>query len=424
LKNNILVKLRHWLLPLVLLGGISAVCAETDACPDFVTRRGNKLYLNGREYRAIGVNVPNLHQSFLGTWHHDLQIYGSTAAAKAAMIRAVESAARSGFAFIRFFASPGYPSDIDKLYMKDRKAYWDGMDELFMLCRKNNIRVIPSLGCILGAAGFSNYFEEPARAIFDRGSRSRLALDEYIRDFVTRYKDSPTVLMWELQNETMLSADVPAVFQEEKMFEASVVKRWETSGTAGKLYRGGPRNDAFSYDEIIKLYREQCAFIHSLDPNHLVTSGDGETRPECTSRRETFPDFKFRADTPEERIGNNLRAQPPPLDVFSYHFYGKFASPGKTDDETSRWMRRIIRASLAEGRPVFIGEIGEIDGPKGAPEQKWLLHWIDEAENTEISLMALWVWHFPWQPELTMDENNIGPLIRRCREFNRRHAGK
>ena len=413
-------KLKHLFFLSGLLGVIAVACAGAEDRSGFVTRRGNQLYLNGLPYRAIGVNIPNLHQSFLGTWHHDQQIYGTTAAAKAAMIRAVESAARNGFAFIRFFATPGYPSDIDKLYMKDRAAYWTGMDELFELCRKNNIRLIPSLGCILGAAGFSTYYEEPARAIFDRRSHSRRALDEYVRDFVTRYKDSPVVLMWELQNEAMLSADVPAVFQEEKMFEAAFVKRWETSGQVGKLYHGGPRNDAFPYDEIIKLYREQCSFIHALDPNHLVTSGDAETRPECTSRRETFPNFKFRPDTPEERIGNNLRAQPPPLDVFSYHFYGKCGKSGKLDDETSQWMRRIIRASLAEGRPVFIGEIGEIGGPKGAPEQRWLLQWIDEAEKAGVSLVALWVWHFPWQPDLTMDENNIAPLVRRCREFNRR----
>lgn len=214
----------------MLLNMISAAYAAENICSGFVTRRGNQLYLNGQPYRAIGVNVPNLHQSFLGTWHHDLQIYRSTAEAKSAMIRAVESASRSGFAFIRFFATPGYPSDIDKLYMKDRQAYWEGMDELFMLCRKNNIRLIPSLGCIIGAAGFSAYFEEPLRAIFDRNSNSRRALDEYIREFVTRYKDSPVILMWELQNESMLSADVKHVFQEDKVFEASVIKRWETSG--------------------------------------------------------------------------------------------------------------------------------------------------------------------------------------------------
>ena len=87
-------------------------------------------------------------------------------------------------------------------------------------------------------------------------------------------------------------------------------------------------------------------------------------------------------------------------------------------------MRQIIRASLADGRPVFIGEIGELGGPKKSPEQKWLIQWIDEAEKEKVSLIALWVWNFPWQPNLTMDEFNVAPLIHRCREFNRKYAGK
>ena len=127
-------KVSKWLLFLILFLNVIIAFAEENLCSGFVKRNGNQLYLNGNPYRAVGVNIPNLHQSFMGTWRLDQQIYGTSSAAKNAMIQAVESAARNGFAFIRFFASPGYPSDIDKLYMKDRKAYWAGMDELFMLC--------------------------------------------------------------------------------------------------------------------------------------------------------------------------------------------------------------------------------------------------------------------------------------------------
>ena len=44
-----------------------------------------------------------------------------------------------------------------------------------------------------------------------------------------------------------------------------------------------------AWADYLLLYREHTAFIKSLDPNHLVTSGDAQVRPECTSRRETFP---------------------------------------------------------------------------------------------------------------------------------------
>jgi mannan endo-1,4-beta-mannosidase len=72
-----------------------------------------------------------------------------------------------------------------------------------------------------------------------------------------------------------------------------------------------------------QIYREQAAQVKKLDPNHLLTSGDSQTRPAATNRRETFPDFKFREDTCREFVANNLAAQPKPLDVYSMHHLGQ-----------------------------------------------------------------------------------------------------
>jgi len=74
--------------------------------------------------------------------------------------------------------------------------------------------------------------------------------------------------------------------------------------------------------------------IRSLDQNHLVTSGDAGVRPKCTSRRETFPNSRFRSDTWREWLGNNLLSQPAPLDVFSFHFYGNDEVAGTNEPWT------------------------------------------------------------------------------------------
>jgi len=107
---------------------------------------------------------------------------------------------------------------------------------------------------------------------------------------------------------------------------------------------------------IVRLYKEHAAFIKSLDPNHLVTSGDGYVREECTSRRETFPDFKFRSDTWREWLANNLASQPEPLDAFSYHFYGTSGVIGGADKPWAgmtdlEWMRGLVRATRAANAP-------------------------------------------------------------------------
>ena len=382
--------------------------AESD---NFVTCEGNKLMLNGCEYRAIGVNIPNLHMSYFGTWLHNIQMYDSHKKAKKAMITAVKSAANNGFKFIRFFANPGYPKSIDLLYAKNPDKYWKLMDEVFALCHENKLKLIPSFNMLPG--WFPDYYQEPAQAILDPKSKSHKAAYKYINDFVHRYKDDPNILMWELCNEAMLHADVDFAGQKslpDECFTDSKNKR--------KLKT---RKDSLTWDMYIRLYKEQTAFIKKIDSNHLVTSGDASVRYECTSRRETFPDFKIRDDTFREWIGNNILSQPEPLDVYSYHFY---VSPEKRWGMPAlKWMKNLIIATLATETPVFIGELGQ-ENPSFQDDHKAkaTCAFIDMAEKNGVSLIALWVWHFNWQPDRDIRNETHPLLIKHCQAFNIKYS--
>jgi mannan endo-1,4-beta-mannosidase len=178
---------------------------------------------------------------------------------------------------------------------------------------------------------------------------------------------------------------------------------------------------------ILELYRTHAAAIKSLDPNHLITSGDASVRPECTSRRETFPDFQYRSDTLREWLANNLASQPEPLDVYSFHFYGSDAS----DAPGSVWgldaldlSRSLVRAAHAARAPVFVGELGQTSPSfREDPEGRWTRSCIDMLDEEGVSLAALWVWHFPWQPDLTVSGKTHASLLERVAAFNRKHAG-
>jgi hypothetical protein len=196
-------------------------------------------------------------------------------------------------------------------------------------------------------------------------------------------------------------------------------------GTTG-VRELGSLEDSLNWADYLRLYREHTAFIKGLDPNHLVTSGDAHVRPECTSRRETFPNFRFRSDTWREWLANNLASQPEPLDVFSFHFYGNEAP----DQTNVPWqgmtaieqMRGVVRCVHAAQAPVFIGELGASPNNQADPKGKWLCAAIDAMEAEGVSLMALWVWHFPWQPDLTMSSATYPEVVRRAALFNRTHA--
>ncbi|WP_165247281.1 cellulase family glycosylhydrolase [Paludisphaera soli] len=393
---------------------VSCLAARASAPVEgFVKADGPRLVLDGREYRAVGVNVPHLHQIYLGTWFHLGQLYGTPEKARAAAVAAVEDASRSGFAFIRFFAGPGYPIEARRLYETDPEAYWRGLDELFALCRREGLRLVPCLNVASGHARFA----EPRSAILDPDSKTWKANREYVRAFVTRYKDDPIVLMWELENELMLAADVDMT--------GTPQPPRAVHPEGAEVREVGTREDSLTWAMTQRIYREQAAFIKSLDPNHLVTSGDAGVRPEATSRRETFPDFRYRDDAWREHLANELASQPEPLDVLSLHHYGP-ADPGPKSAgldplERARLTARAVRAARV---PLFIGELGQ-DAPafKSDPEARWARAYLDMAEEEGISLIALWVWHFPWQPELTLDGRSHPRLIERAREFDGRRAG-
>ena len=131
--------------------------------------------------------------------------------------------------------------------------------------------------------------------------------------------------------------------------------------------------------------------------------------------------------TLREWLANNLASQPEPLDVFSFHFYGStdLAEPWSfwkiSADDLLRSMTRAVHAARS---PLFIGELGQTKPDfKTDQEGKWTCAAIDLLEQEGVSLAALWVWHFPWQPELTVNSTSHPKLVKRIGDFNRKHAG-
>jgi len=47
---------------------------------------------------------------------------------------------------------------------------------------------------------------------------------------------------------------------------------------------------------------------------------------------------------------------------------------------------------------------------------------LDLLEVEQVSLAAIWVWHFAWQPELTISSASHPALAARLGQFNRRYA--
>ena len=408
--------MRRLLMILFLAVMVAGVHAAGPAPAGFVTRSGSKLMLNGKEYRAIGVNQPDLFDSYLGVGIHLAYLYGTPEKAKAHTIKGVMEAEKSGIAFIRFVASGFWPVD-QKMYFDNPAQYWAKMDEVFALCRDHHLKLVPSI--FFNGDMWADLCNEPKQSILDPNSKTFKAMHKYAQEIVSRYKDDPNVLQWEIGNEYFLASDLPI---------ASASTPEEAISSLGLKPKRGPE-DGMTFEMLRKFYIEMTTFIKSIDPNHMVTSGDAGPRTESWELKVSYPNTRWRKDTLREYLSNLLGSQPDPLDTISIHYYGSltqfdpaYCIAGLTWLEQ---LRAMVRAIHAANTPVFIGEFGNTKPTLTEDkESKHPLAALDLVEQEGVSLTCIWAWYFPWQPDNDMRAETHPALLKRVMEFNKKYAAQ
>lgn len=375
----------------------------------FLQSRGSKLYFGDREYRAIGVNMPFVSRVFTGQMN-GVAMPDAVPHAQSVAIENITLAASNGLAFVRLFAYPNTPAEI-AWYDKNKELYWSRMDEFMALCRKMDLKVIPSLGVF--PPRYQEMTGEPLRAIVDANSKTYKVMYAFVGEMVGRYKDDANILMWEISNELLHKADV-----------AGPGKMGDT--------------DRLTFDQIVQHYRQVTTFIKSVDRNHLVTSGDGDCRTESMFRRMGWPVRKESMDSLRDHLSNLIGGQPEPLDVFSIHMYGPDlhvpnAHPSRVDPDGYRlfpgglrateYNVRLVRGGRLTGMPVLVGELGQaFPYYNQDATAAWTRDMIDRLEAEDVSLIGLWVWRFPEQPQFTFDETSQPQLVQRAVAFNRKYG--
>lgn len=264
----------------------------------------NALYMNGEPYYEISFNKYDLFTQIMADYvpnseyKDDSQRYS---AAKAAL----EQLSRDGFKTIRVFCSSGalagimYDSDEMNLYLK-------AMDEMFDLCDMYNIRVVVCMNLIsdvftpkqyISQSGWVNKNESTVDLVADANSESRQNMYKYLEKFINKYKDRDTVLMWEIQNEANLKADIGCQITDV----------------------------SYSLLQLSEFYRDCAAKIREFDNTHIISGGDAILRPaqwhllEGVMRGDSVCDWNV--DTAEQRL-KALWVLNKSLDVMSTHTYG------------------------------------------------------------------------------------------------------
>ena len=308
-----------------------------------------RFYMNGQPYYEISFNKFDIAAQILINYFPDnFRDFNIGEDQRANAELALKELSDNGFTSIRFFS---YVDSYEMIHDPvESEKYWAGLDELYDLCDKYGIKVVPSLS--LGSSvmtacehveglGYVSVGEDSIDLITNPDSKSRAFQKAYIESYVNRYKDRDTVLMWEINNEMNLEMDI--------------------GGTTGKL--------TYSAYQLSAFYAWCTSVINECDPDRMVVSGDSVQRNAnyhllagVMAGREASD---WTTDTYGQRLYMNYLINGlGGMDATSVHAYGESTeaihiAESRLKTTASRMsMSVMVDEARALGQPLYVGEAG------------------------------------------------------------------
>jgi hypothetical protein len=360
----------------------------------FLVRRGTEILMDGKPFRSVSVNKFDIFLKFLNG--------GSD---RELAVQAIQQAADHGFRVIRFAAVGFYPKNMVMWPAGDE--YWKRMDDLVATARKAGVWLIPTVNW--NTYLFPDMAGETVQdMMLNRDWKSRQYLDLYVYQLVSRYKDEPQILFWELSNEFNLGADLEFM----RPYGFSSLNP-TSEGTAYMRVR----RDNYTSDQMIKYVHELALLIRKVDSNHLIGSGYSAPRPSAQHLRRKQGDWT--QDTPAEVETYIRDTHPDPIDLISIHFYPGHDNLrfGNTDKTSATPVIELKKICDRVGKPVYLGETGEEYGPN--QENRFSANVLRDAVAANYPIILLWQWMSPDQAGNTISPERMPTLIQQMQSAQR-----
>ena len=357
----------------------------------FLTRQGTELTLQGVPFHEISFNKYDLFGQFVlvGGEHEG---YDGVPAA----IEALQILHEKGYRVIRINASPYYPAWFNEVFFDDdpqrqaekRELFFEGFDQMLLECDKNQIRVVATLMwnienlADLGHNSLEESFHNPE-------ALGRVRTEEYIREVVSRYRDRPTIAMWEIGNEFNLFADlqhpggvIPSDHNQSELYPGPIIR---------------DEHNNFTSEDLATFYQDTATLIRSIDQNHLISTGSSSPRPSAmhllrAARANRPQDWTLDSETELKEYLQLIN--PDPIDVISIHYYDEAMTSFGRNNGSPENLRFFLDAANEIGKPLFVGEIGlnsEMTRRYDTPESIALLNaTLPVLVEIEIPLTLYW----------------------------------
>ena len=328
------------------------------------------LRKDGAPYRGIGVNY--------------FDAFSRTLANPA------DTSYRQGFAelaklkipFARFMACGFWPKDW-KLYLEDKEQYFKLMDGVVRAAEESGVGLIPSL--FWHSQAVPDLVGEPRDQWGNPSSKTHAFMRQYVREVVTRYRNSPAIWGWEFGNEYNLDADLPNAAQH----RPQVVPELGTPTSRSA-------RDDLTHDAIVAAFAAFGEEVRKHDPHRIIVTGNSLPRPSAWHQ---WKEKRWKQDTEEQYAERLLLDNPDPVNVVCVHLYEptekRFGREVPAED-----LLRLTKGIAARTRkPLFVGEFGAwVQGPNGEEAAKARFAQVLTAiEQSGVPLAALWVYDFRGQ---------------------------
>jgi hypothetical protein len=360
---------------------VLATCGALAAAPPTV--RDGQLWRDGTPYRAVGVNYCDLFQEVLGNPDSDRTLRG------------LRYLGERKIPFVRFWCCGFWPSDW-KLYFENKEEYFRRLDLVVRAAEEANVGLIPSL--FWRVATFPDLMDEFTEDWAKPESKTRAFMANYVKEVVTRYRESPAIWGWEFANEVNLAVDLPngMNFLGKKMPDRGVDLAKDTRNLMTK-------------DIAQAAFVAFASEVRKYDKVRFITSGNSNLRE---SQYNQTMHNTWTKDTAEEAAQAFAWLNPDPINVTSIHLYpglGKAPSYAGAEGTTAiiglykSWSRRL-------GKPLFLGEFASLGHDKGKTID------MDVYKRVENEILAAVVTHkvdlaAHWVFDYTKDRKGSG-LIR------------
>ncbi len=283
--------------------------------------------------------------------------------------KAIRDAQAAGLTFLRVDLSGSRPMNFDDnvndlaVWQHDPARFWAAADEMFDDLDQQGMRIVPTLAWniiqfpSLGGDDVLTFLRDP-------NSRSRVLLTRFITDFVTRYKNRPTILFYELSNEWNLFADINI----EVTCKPDKRCVWHN----------------FSSDDLLEFSRSVVGLVKSLDPSRKMSSGYSLPRPAATHLRSGAGWVNDSVD----EFTQDLLYINEPFDIVGVHIYPPIDRFGLPPQPPTEFISVVMSAVRSVGKELFIGEFGDT----GATP--FLREFLRAIVAQHVDYAAIWIWEF------------------------------